>query len=352
LSNIVIAEGLRLDLNEEATILAVTIMTRKPASINSDVREATAFAPATVANVAVGFDVLGFALEGVGDRVRVSVDENPSPPVTIESITGVVTDLPTDPRRNTAAVAVAKMVEALDLRVGLRIALDKGIPLGSGMGGSAASAVGAVVAVNGLLAEPLSPDSLLPFALEGEAAASGAPHADNAAPCLFGGMTAVVATDPLRVVEIPTPEGLACVLVRPELRIDTREARAALRTEIPLELSVAQSMRLTGFLVGCYRDDIDLVGQSMEDLVAGPQRAAAITGFDSAREAALGAGALGFAVAGSGPSVFAWVRSTDDAAVVESAVRGAFVSHGVRSQGWVSRLGCSGAHLVDDPAGR
>jgi len=305
-----------------------------------------------VANVAVGFDVLGFALEGVGDRVRVSVDEDARDPVIVESITGVVTDLPTDPQRNTAAVAVGKLIDALDLGVGLRIALDKGIPLGSGMGGSAASAVGAVVAANGLLDEPLSPESLLSFALEGEAAASGAPHADNAAPCLFGGMTAVVATDPLRIVEVPTPEGLACVLVRPELRIDTRDARAALRDEVPLELSVAQSMRLTGFLVGCHRGDVDLVGQSMQDLIAGPQRAVAITGFDAAKEAALGAGALGFAIAGSGPSVFAWVRAVDDAAAVESAVRGAFQSQGVGSQGWVSRLGCDGARVVDVPAGR
>ena len=327
-------------------------MTRKPATINSDMHEATAFAPATVANVAVGFDVLGFALEGVGDRVRVSVDEDASEPVSVESIVGVVADIPTEPKRNTAAVAVAKMIEALDLDVRLRIALDKGIPLGSGMGGSAASAVGAVVAANALLAEPLSPEALLPFALEGEAAASGAPHADNAAPCLFGGMTAVVATDPLRVVDVPTPDGLACVLVRPELRIDTREARAALGDQVPLALSVAQSMRLTGFLIGCHRGDVDLIGQSMQDLIAGPQRATAITGFEAARDAALGAGAIGFAVAGSGPSVFAWVRSMGQAAAVESAVLGAFKSRGVDAQGWVSRLGCAGAHVVDGRAGR
>lgn len=326
-------------------------MTRKTDPIRAGMREATAFAPATVANVAVGFDVLGFALEGVGDRVCVKVDEGTSDPVAVESITGVVTDLPTDPQRNTAAVAVGKMLEALDLEFGVRVAIDKGIPLGSGMGGSAASAVGAVVAANALLGEPLPVAELLPFALEGEASASGAPHADNAAPCLFGGMTAVVATDPLRIVEIPIPAGLACVLIRPELRIDTRDARAALGADVPLGSWVAQSMRLTGFLVGCHRGDVDLVGQSMEDLIAGPQRATAITGFDAAREAALAAGALGFAIAGSGPSVFAWVRSIDDASVVESAVRRAFNSHRVPAQSWVSRLGCAGAHLVDEPTG-
>ena len=340
--------GLRLDLNEEATILAVETMTRKPARINPDRPEATAFAPATVANVAVGFDVLGFALEGVGDRVRVSVDEDATDAVSVESITGVVTDLPTDPGGNTAAVAVAKMIEALDLDVGLRIALDKGIPLGSGMGGSAASAVGAVVAANGLLVEPLSAEALLPFALEGEAAASGAPHADNAAPCLFGGMTAVVASDPLRIVDVPIPEDLACVLVRPELRIDTRDARTALRDDVPLALSVEQSMCLAGFLIGCHRGDVDLIGRSMQDLVAGPQRAVAITGFDGARDAALVAGALGFSIAGSGPSVFAWVRTMADGDAVQSAIRDAFQSFGVGSQGWLSRLGCAGAHLVDE----
>jgi homoserine kinase len=327
-------------------------MTRKTDSLHAERREAAAFAPATVANVAVGFDVLGFALEGVGDRVRVSLDEGSSDSVTVESITGVVTDLPTDPRRNTAAVAVGRMADSLGLHGGIRVALEKGIPLGSGMGGSAASAVGAVVAANALLAEPLPPEELLPFALEGEAAASGAPHADNAAPCLFGGMTAVVAKAPLRVVEIPVPQGLACVVVRPELRIDTREARAALRAEISLELAVAQSMRLTGFLVGCHRGDVDLIGESMQDLIAGPQRAKAITGFDAAREAAIGAGAIGFAIAGSGPSVFAWVRETDDASAVESSIRGAFLSQGVRSQGWVSRLGCRGAHLAEESAER
>jgi homoserine kinase len=339
--------GLRFDLNHEATILASATMTRKPDRLRYGRNSATAFAPATVANVAVGFDVLGFALSGVGDRVRVTVDAEAVDPVTVETITGVVTDLPTDPSQNTAAVAVANMVEEIELGVGLRIALDKGIPLGSGMGGSAASAVGAVVATNGLLAEPLPVEALLPFALAGEAAASGAPHADNAAPCLMGGMTAVVATDPVRVVKVPVPRGLACVLVRPELRIDTREARAGLREQVPLEVCVAQSMRLTGFLAGCFRDDAALVGQSMEDLIAGPQRAAAITGFDAAREAAIGSGAIGFAIAGSGPSVFAWVRSLDEAEAVEKTVRGAFLSHGVRSQGWISPLGCEGARLIE-----
>jgi homoserine kinase len=140
------------------------------------------------------------------------------------------------------------------------------------------------------------------------------------------------------------------VVVRPELRIDTREARAALHREVPLERSVEQSMRLTGFLVGCFRGHVDLIRESMQDVIVGPQRSRAITGFEAARAAALGAGALGFAISGSGPSVFAWVRSGDAAAEVESEIREAFRSAGVPSQGWVSRLGCDGARLVGAPA--
>lgn len=307
---------------------------------------AVAFAPATVANVAVGFDVLGFALEGVGDRVRVRVDERAPAPVVVDEIGGGIEGVPSDPERNTAAVAVRAMIDGLGLGQRFRVGLWKGIPLGSGMGGSAASAVGAVVAANALLDRPLDPRELLRFALVGEAAASGAPHADNAAPCLLGGLTAVVAAEPPRIVDIPVPPGLVSVLVRPELRVDTREARASLAREVPLERFVEQTMYLTGFLAGCFRGDAELAGSSMHDLVAGPQRAARIVGFDAARRAALAAGALSFAVAGSGPSVFAWVRAGEAAGAVERSVVSAFEREGVPARAWVSRLGCPGAHVL------
>ena len=309
---------------------------------------AVAFAPGTVANVAVGFDVLGFALEGVGDRVRVTVDESAPEPVVVDGIEGGIAGVPDDPARNTAAVALRAMIDELGLDRRFRIGLWKGIPLGSGMGGSAASAVGAVVAANALLDRPLGRRELLPFALAGEAAASGAPHADNAAPCLFGGLTALVAAEPPSIVEIPVPDGLMCVLVRPELRVDTREARASLARQVPLERFVEQTMYLTGFLAGCFRGDVELIGRSMHDLVAGPQRAARIVGFDAARAAALAAGALAFAVAGSGPSVFAWVRIGDAVSRVERAVLAAFEREGVPAQAWVSRLAGAGARVVRD----
>ncbi|HXV77374.1 MAG TPA: homoserine kinase [Candidatus Polarisedimenticolaceae bacterium] len=306
---------------------------------------ATAFAPGTVANVAVGFDVLGFALVGIGDRVTAKFDPEADRPVTVERVSGVVTDLPTDPERNTASVAVAALLGACQVDAGLRLTLRKGIPLGSGMGGSAASAVAGVVAVNALLDRPLPTAELLPFALAGEAAASGAPHADNAAPSLFGGMTAIVAHDPPHVVDIPLPAGVSCVLVRPALRIDTRDARASLAPAVPLERVVEQSMSLTGFLAGCFRNDVALIGRSFNDLIAGPQRAVRIPGFDDARSAAERAGALGLAIAGSGPSVFAWVPSGAACHAVERAVRDAFARHGLETDGWISPLGCPGARI-------
>jgi len=313
---------------------------------NGTRRQAVAFAPATVANVAVGFDVLGFALEGVGDRVRVHLDDRLDSPVVVDEIGGGVDGVPSDAERNTAAVALRAMIDGLGLRQRFRLGLWKGIPLGSGMGGSAASAVGAVVAANELLDRPLERADLLRFALVGEAAASGAPHADNAAPCLFGGLTAVVDPAPPRIIDLPVPDGLVSVVVRPELRVDTREARAGLARDVPLERFVEQTMYLTGFLAGCFRGDVDLLGSSMRDLVAGPQRAERIVGFEAAREAAVRAGAIGFSVAGSGPSVFAWVRDGDDVGAVERAIVAAFEREKIPARSWASRLGCAGAHVL------
>jgi homoserine kinase len=302
----------------------------------------TAFAPATVANVGVGFDVLGFALASVGDRVTVHGD-NGVRGVSIDSIQGVVTDLPRDPSRNTASVAVQAMWRDLGLSGGLRLSIDKGIPLGSGMGGSAASAVAAVVAANELLVEPLPRDRLLGYAALGEEAASGAPHADNAAPCLHGGLVAVVGDEPLRIVPLPVPKGLVCVLVHPHLQIETRAARAVLRGEIGLVEHVRHSMQLTGFLAGCFRDDVELIREAMHDEIVEPQRATLIPGFADAKAAALAAGAIGFAIAGSGPSVFAWVDSTTSADGVERDIRGAFRRHDLESDGWISPIDRTGA---------
>jgi len=316
-----------------------------------DTGSITAFAPGTVANVAVGFDVLGFALDGVGDRVTVRVRDRAGEPVVVDGIDGVVTDLPTDPKRNTASVALQALVDDLGIDRPLGVHVHKGIPLGSGMGGSAASAVGAVVAADRLLGLALDRGRLLGYALVGEAAASGAPHADNAAPCLHGGLTAVVAHGPPRIVDLPVPSGIACVLVHPHLRIETRAARAILSPQVSLATSIEQSMHLAGFIAACYRNDIDLVAASMVDLVAGPQRARLIPGFDEAREAAIHAGAFAFAISGSGPSVFAWLRTSGAPAAVAAAVKDAFWRNGLASDSWITPLGSPGARIVAAPGG-
>ena len=310
-------------------------------------RQATAFAPATVANVAVGFDLLGFALDGVGDRVTVRRTDQPGS-VVVESIEGLVTELPREADRNTASVALLELVRQVRPDFGFAVALHKGIPLGSGMGGSAASAVAAVVAGNALLDQPQDKPQLLRYALAGEAAASGAPHADNAAPCLFGGLTAQVEEEPPEVVGIPVPSGLVCVLVHPHIRIDTRDARGVLGDSVALKQHVKQTMHLAGFLVGCFRDDAAMVGRSMHDVIVEPQRSKLIPGFDEAKQVALAAGALGLSISGSGPSLFAWATSREQATAIQQAIQQVFNARGLDSDAWVSPVNLRGAELIED----
>jgi len=312
---------------------------------------ATAFAPATVANVAAGFDVLGFAVEGAGDEVTIRRSAA-GDGVRVGTISGVVTDLPRDPRRNTASVALLALLDELGETGGFEVSIVKGIPLGSGMGGSAASAVAAVVAGQRVIGSDLPPERLLRAALAGERVASGAAHADNAAAALHGGLIAVVAADPPQVERIPVPEAIVCVLVHPHLAVETREARKVLPRELGLGLHVAQSMDLCGFLVGCFRGDLERIRRSMTDRVAEPSRAPSIPGFDAARRAALEGGALGFSISGSGPSVFAWADSIATSRRVEAGVRAAFRARGLDSDAWVGPVRARGTVLVEPgPAG-
>jgi homoserine kinase len=317
---------------------------------------ATVFAPATVANVAVGFDILGFAFGELGDTVTVHRVDDPDPaiPVVIDGVRSAPfegdQDLPVAPRDNTATRALLAMVDDLGLSCGFRVQIEKGIPLGSGMGGSAASAVGAVVAANALLggipgASPCTRHQLLPYALAGEAAASGTAHGDNVAPCLFGGLSAFLPFDPPRVVPLPVPSGLHCVLVRPRLRQDTRAQRALLSADVPLEAHVRQSAHLTGFIAACYGDDLELLRVSMQDVLIAPQRGPSIPGFEQARAAARDAGAIGCAIAGSGPSLFAWVARAEQGRAVGDGMVGALAEQGTPADAWVGALSLQGARV-------
>ena len=313
-------------------------------------RSAAAFAPATVSNVAVGFDILGFAVEAAGDEVTVTLTEAES--VRVSEVVDATGTLPAgaislDPARNTATVGLLKLLEDLRPGFGFDVRVRKGIALGSGMGGSAASAVAALVAANSLLAEPLSKESLLVYALAAEVVACGASHPDNAAPSLFGGLTLVVSTEPLRCVRLPVPHGLLAVLVHPHVRLDTRDSRAVLRPHVPLADHVRQSARLAGLVASCFTDDMELLRACLEDTVIEPQRAALIPGFARVKAGALEAGALGASISGSGPSVFALADSEETAARVRDVMVEAFKSSGVGEvDSWVSPVCEEGARVI------
>jgi homoserine kinase len=306
---------------------------------------AAAFAPACVGNVAVGFDILGHSMAGAGDRAEVRRIEEPT--VRIAAIHGSATELPTDPRANTAGTALLALRKALGLRHGFELVLYKGIALGSGMAGSAASCVAALVAANALLATPLPPESLYPFALDGEAVASGSRHGDNLGPMLLGGL--VLATHD-RLLRIPVPAAWHCALVHPHYVLETRRARAALAGDYPLDEFVAQSANLALVLAGCYRGEAALVREGLKDVLVEPRRAPLVPNFARVKQAALDHRALGASISGAGPSVFGWYEHQADALAAAEAMRAAFAEAGLASDAFVAPVDGPAACLVEPGA--
>jgi homoserine kinase len=308
-------------------------------------REATAFAPASSANLCSGFDLLGHSLDGWRDHATVRRID--APEVRIEGIEGVVTALPARAEDNTAGAALIAMRDALGLPFGFAVRLRKGIPLGSGLGGSAASAVAAVVAANALLDAPLPAEALYPFALDGEAVASGSRHGDNIAPALLGGL--VAAFDPARAppVRLQAPDWLFTAVVHPAVVLETRVARAALAEPHPIQSIVKQTHHLAALLLGLERDDEALVRQGLDDVLVEPRRAALIPGFAAVKRAALDAGALGSSISGAGPSVFGWFRGRAAAEAGGAAMQRAFAEAGLATSLLVSPVAGPAAGLVD-----
>jgi homoserine kinase len=303
---------------------------------------ACAFAPASVGNVGVGFDLLGHSVAGAGDRAEVRrIDE---PVVRIAPIRGCVADLPTDPRANTAGTALLSLRKALGLSHGFELVLHKGIALGSGMGGSAASCVAALVAANALLEKPLPREALYGFALDGEAVASGSRHGDNLGSMLLGGL--VLATHE-RLLRIDVPAAWHCALVHPHVVLETRRARAALAGHYALGEFVAQSSNLALVLAGCYRGDTSLVREGLKDVLVEPRRAPLIPNFAKVKQAALDHRALGASISGAGPSVFGWYDNRADAEAASVAMRAAFADAGLDSDAWVSPINGPAAALID-----
>jgi homoserine kinase len=305
--------------------------------------QATAFAPASVGNVAIGFDILGFSVDALGDRVTVS--RRAEPGVSIRAVRGVAGDLPKEPEKNTAGRALLAMQEALTPGFGFEMEIDKGIPLGSGLGGSAASAVGAVVAANALLEKPCTKLELLKFAMQGEKVASGSLHVDNISPSLFGGLVLTVGIDHPRVKRIPVPLDVRAVILHPHMFLSTRQARAILRGTVEMADFVWQTANLAGFISGCYTDDLEMIRASFEDVVIEPQRQSLIPGFPEVRRASMEAGALGCSISGAGPTMFAWAVA-DRAPGVLKAMRGEFTKRSIEVDEWIVEINSTGARVV------
>lgn len=305
---------------------------------------ATAFAPGTVGNVGIGFDILGHTVQSVGDRV--TARRSATPGVRIRSISGLALDLPKDAEHNTAGKAVMSLWQIANGPGGIELDIVKGIPLGSGLGGSAASAVAAVVAANALLDTARAPLELLKCAMHGERVASGSIHVDNIAPSLFGGLVLTVGVDNPRIKQIPVPDTIRCVLVHPHMFLSTREARGILSGNVSLSDFVWQTANLAGFISGCYSNDLDMIRDAFQDVVIEPQRQALIPGFRDVRGAAMGEGALGCSISGAGPSVFAWCEAPR-APRIRDAMVAAFAAHGLASDPWITSIEAAGARLVD-----
>jgi homoserine kinase len=298
------------------------------------------FAPATVANVSCGFDVLGFAVDSPGDEAIVKMTDKQG--VTISKITGDEGRLPLDPNKNTVSATIIKMLADLKINQGFEIELHKKMPLGSGLGSSAASSVAGIFAVNKLLGEPLSQIQLLPYAMEGERLASGTAHADNVAPALYGGFVLIRSYDPLDVISIPTPNDLYASIVHPHIEVETRDARSILRKDIKLKDAITQWGNVAGLITGLMSDNYELIGRSMQDVIVEPLRAILIPGFYEVKQAAKEAGALGGGISGSGPSIFALSKGKTISEKVGKAMVETFKSIGIESDVFVSKINAKG----------
>jgi len=307
-------------------------------------KEVSAFAPASVSNVSCGFDIMGFALEGAGDTVTARLSSSPG--VKIGKITGSRSQLPVDSAANTAGPPVLALLRECAPGTGVEIDICKGIPVGGGIGSSAASAVAAVVAADALLGTGLPRERLLALAIEGEKIASGAVHVDNLSPCLWGGFILVRGYHPIDIVRIRVPDTLWCSVISPMVEVRTDHARRILPKEIPLRDVITQTGNAAGLIAGLFAGDIPLIGRSLEDVIAEPARRHLIPGFEAMKAAALANGAIGCGISGSGPSLFTFASSRSAAETIAAAMENALKETGLSCTTLVSRVGGSGARIV------
>lgn len=301
------------------------------------------FAPATIANLSCGFDVLGCCLEGIGDEMRLTLVSNSG--VRIVHIEGA--ELPFESDKNVASVAARALLDALrDTTTGVEITLHKRIKAGSGIGSSAASSAGAVWALNQLLGCPFNDHELIPFAMQGELRASGNAHADNVAPALLGGFTLVRSYSPIDVIALPAPEEIAMTVIHPHIEVKTSDSRAVLKSKISLSSAVQQWGNLGGFVSSLYTEDYDLLGRSLQDVIIEPLRAILIPEFETLKKLAITTGALGCGISGSGPSVYALSQGMDTAKAVGEAFQNFYLTTGLPFEIHTSKINTTGVKIL------
>lgn len=304
------------------------------------------FAPATVANVVCGFDVLGFAVNAPGDEVMMRMTNKPG--VQLIKITGDEGRLPLDPDKNTVSASVQHYLQHIGRAdIGVEIELHKKMPIGSGLGSSSASTVAGLFAINTLMDNLLSNKELIPFAMKGEELACGYGHADNVAPALMGGFVLIRSYEPLDVISLPFPEDMYAAIVYPEVDVPTKDARQMIRSKILLKNAVTQWGNVAGLVSGLFMKDYDLIGRSMVDVLVEPTRSILIPDFYKMRTLALDQGAIGFGISGSGPSVFALTKDEETARTITLSLQNQLKSLNINSLSFVSPVNKMGPVVLD-----
>lgn len=306
-------------------------------------KEIKIFSPATVANVSCGFDVLGFCLDTVGDVMTVRKTESKG--IVITKIEGA--ELPFEPENNVAGVAAKAILDAVNNPFGVEIEIYKNIKPGSGVGSSSASASGTVWAINELLGKPFNKQELTAFGMKGEALASGAEHADNVAPGIFGGFTLVKQLNPLKVLQLPTPSEMYATIIHPQIEVKTSEARAILPNEVSLNQAIKQWANVGSFVSGLYEEDYELISESLEDGIVEPHRSKLIPHFDVVKKAMLDNGALGAGISGSGPSIFSLCKGETVAMKVAEAINEVYKDKGIEFDVYVSKINTNGVKILN-----
>ncbi|MBK6826233.1 MAG: homoserine kinase [Chitinophagaceae bacterium] len=298
------------------------------------------YSPGTVANLVCGFDILGLALSAPNDIMELSLTEEPA--VTIRNLDSF--NLPTDPEKNVAGVVLLSIIEKTGRRFGFDISIEKHIKPGSGIGSSAASAAGAAVAANHLLENIFSTDEIVQFAMNGETLASGVKHADNIAPCVLGGISLIRSIHPLDIVSIPAPD-LFVTVVHPQIEVRTSDARQILKQQVLLKDAIKQWGNIAGLVTGFMKQEYDLIGRSLEDVIIEPVRSILIPGFDELKKGCKEAGALGGGISGSGPSVFMLSKDEATAIAVESVMKGVYNRIGIDYNTYVTTINKEGVRV-------